>query len=71
LSGVVVLLVFVGVEPGEEVVEVGGGEFPLERAGSLVVAGREGGQAFDHEVEVGEVVRREHLSLDDGEVDLD
>src|SRR6476660_1982190 len=44
------------VEPGEEVVEVGGGEFPFEFSCGLVVAGLERGQLVGNGIEVSEVV---------------
>ena len=59
------------VEPGEEVVEVGGGEFPFEWSCGLVVADLESGQPVGDGVEVIEVVGREHFPLHNGEVDLD
>ena len=49
------------VEPVQEVGEVGGGELPFERSGCLVVAGLEGRQAVDDDVEIGEVVGRDYF----------
>ncbi|WP_235435005.1 hypothetical protein [Mycobacterium heckeshornense] len=42
------------VEPGQQFVEVGGGELPGKRPRSLVLAGLEGVEAVDDDVEVGE-----------------
>src|SRR5262249_61491343 len=61
------------VVPGEavhELVEVGAGEFPVERCGGRVVAVFEGEYLAGEGAEVGEVVGDEQLALDDGEVDL-
>ena len=59
------------VDPVEQVVEVCWGELPLEGLGGGVVALLEVGQSLLDLVEVGEVVGRDDLALDDGEVDLD
>ena len=59
------------VEPGQQFVQVGGGEFPIEWSRGTVVAGLEVVQAVHDGVEVGEVVGRERFSLNDREVDLD
>ena len=58
-------------EPVQEGVEVGAGEFPLERLGGCVVPLLEGQYLAGEGAEVGEVVGDEQLALDDGEVDLD
>src|SRR5262249_2507333 len=60
----------VGVDPAQQVVEVGAGEFGAERAGDGVVARLEGGEAVADLVEAGEVVGCEGFALDDGEVDF-
>jgi hypothetical protein len=62
---------FVAFDPGQEVVEVGCGEFPLEWSGVGVVARFERGQALFDLVEVGEVVGGQDFALYDGEDDLD
>jgi hypothetical protein len=54
---------------GQQLVEVGSGELPLERGGDLRVAAAEGEQMVLEGVEVGEVVRRDDLALHDGEVE--
>jgi hypothetical protein len=54
-----------------EVVQVCCGEFPAERPGGLVVAGREAEQGGGELSEAGEVVGRDDFPLDDGEEDLD
>jgi len=51
--------------------EVGGGEFPVERPGGLVVAAGEGEQGGGQLVQAGEVAGRDDLLLDDGEEGLD
>src|SRR6266542_6768075 len=56
-------LLLVLVDPGEQVVEVGGGELPLEGPGGGVVALLEAGQPLADLVEVGEVVGRDDLAL--------
>ena len=58
-------------EAGQERVELGAGEGPLERLGDLAVVLLEGGDAGGERVEVGEVVGRQRLALQDREVDLD
>ena len=55
------LFLFVPLDPGEQVLEVGGGEFPFERPGGGVVALLEGGEPVLDLVEVGEVVGGETL----------
>ena len=50
-------------DPGE----VGPSELPLERPGCLLVAPFEGEESTLHLPEIDEVVRGEHLTLDDGE----
>jgi hypothetical protein len=61
----------VGVDAGEQVVEVGAGELPVERgAGGLPVV-LEGDDAVGDDVEVVQVVGGQDLALDDREVDLD
>jgi hypothetical protein len=52
------------------VIEVGSGEFPFERRGDGLVISLETKQPILNFFERGEVVRCEHLSLDNGEVDL-
>ena len=59
-----------GVGLGEQLVEVGAGELPLEGGGDLFVAAAEGEEVLLEGVEVGEVVGGDDLALDDGEVDL-
>ncbi len=56
------------VDPVEQVVEVGGGELPLEGPGGGVVALLEVGESLPDLVEAGEVVGRDDLALHDGEV---
>ena len=46
----------VTVDPGEQFVQVGSGEFPLERSGVLVVADLEAAEPGSHFVQVIEVV---------------
>jgi len=58
-------------QPGDQPAQVGSGELPFERRRELFVALLEGHQSALDRVEVGEVVRGEHLALDDAEVDLD
>ena len=55
----------------EELVQVGAGESPVERAGGVVVVLLEGEDLGGEFVQVLEVVGGEQFSLDDGEVDLD
>ena len=64
-------MLFVAADTVHEVVQVAGGEFPAERPGGLVVAGHEAQQGGGELFEAGEVVGRDDLLLDDGEVDLD
>jgi hypothetical protein len=54
----------------QELVEAGPGELPVERPGGCVVVPFEGEDLVRQAVEVAEVVGREELALDDGEVDL-
>jgi putative transposase len=56
-------VLLVPVDPGEQVVEVGGGELPLEGPGGGVVARLEVGESLPDLVEAGEVVRRHDLAL--------
>src|SRR6266511_3418605 len=58
-------------QPLHERGEVLAREFPLEGRGGQLVAPLERQQTLLHLIEVGEVVRGEHLALHDGEVDLD
>lgn len=58
----------VPVEPGRQIVQVGGGEPPLERLCRGVVAVFEGSEPVPDLGEVGEVVGREGLALDGREV---
>jgi hypothetical protein len=60
----------VAVQSLQEVVQVGGGELPLERLGGLVVAGFEIGEALCNDVGVVEFIGCQQFSLDDGEDDL-
>ncbi|MFB7323588.1 MULTISPECIES: hypothetical protein [unclassified Streptomyces] len=61
----------VRVEPGQQIVQVGGGELPLERLCRGVVAVFECSEPVPDLAEVGEVVGRDDLALDDREEDLD
>ena len=54
----------------QDIREVAARELPFERAGDLLVVGLEIEQALLESIEIGEVVGREHLALDDREVDL-
>ena len=54
-----------GRELGEQRVELGAGEGPVERFGDLAVVLLEGGDAGGERVEVGEVVGRQRLALQD------
>jgi len=58
------------VEASEEFVQVGAGEGPPKRTGGLLVMVLEGQQALLEFGEGGEVIGREDLTLDDGEIDL-
>jgi len=59
-------------EAGEQPVEVGVGEFPVERGGrGVVLVLFEGLHLGSEGVQAGEVVWGEELALDDGEVHLD
>jgi hypothetical protein len=62
--------VVVGVDPAQQVGEVGTSELPGERPGDFVVAGLERGEAVAGLVQAGEVVGCEDLALDDGEVEF-
>jgi hypothetical protein len=53
-----------------EAVEVGAGELPLEWGGDSLVAAAECEQSLLERVEVGEVVGRQCLALEDREIDL-
>ena len=53
----------------QELVEVGAGELPVEWPGGCVVVPFEGEDLVGQAVEVAEVVGREQLALDDGEVE--
>src|SRR6266511_1008234 len=55
----------------EERVEVRSRELPLERPGEDLVVGPEGEDPGGELLERGRVGRREHLALEDAEVDLD
>ena len=66
----VVLVLFVSLDPGYQVLEVGRGELPSEGPGGLVVATLEGDQPVFDLVKTGEVVGCDHLALHDGEEDL-
>lgn len=57
-------------EAGQELVQVGAGESPVEWAGRGVVVLFEGEDLRGEAVEVSEVVGGEQFALDDGEVDL-
>jgi hypothetical protein len=57
-------------EAGQELVEVGAGESPVEGPGGGVVVLFEGEDLLGEVAEVAEVVGGEELALDDGEVDL-
>src|SRR6266545_5391269 len=59
------------VESPEQVVQVGGGEAPVERHRGLLVAVLEAEQPLGHLAKVGEVVGGQDLALHDREVDLD
>ena len=59
------------VDPGEQVIGVGWGEFPSEGVGGGVVALLEVSESLFDLVKGGEVVGGNDLALDDGEVDLD
>jgi hypothetical protein len=67
----VLLFLFVSLDPGHEVLEVGRGEFPSEGPGGRVVALLEGGESVFDLVKAGDVVGCDDLTLDDGEEDLD
>jgi hypothetical protein len=63
-------LLLVAADAVHEVVQVAGGEFPVERPGCLVVAVDEAQQGGGELSEAGEVAGREDFLLDDGEEDL-
>lgn len=58
-------------DAGQELVEVGAGESPVEWPGSGVVVLLEGEDLLGELLQALEVVGGEELALDDGEVDLD
>ena len=58
------------VESFQEVGEVVCGELPLEGLRCLVVTGFEGGEPFHDDIEIIEVVVRDHFALNNGEEDL-
>jgi hypothetical protein len=58
-------------EPGQQRVELGARESPVERLGDLAVVILERRDPGGERVEVGEVVRGQRLALQDREVDLD
>ena len=58
-------------DAGQELVEVGAGESPVEWPGGGVVVLLEGGDLVGELVRALEVVGAEQLALDDGEVNLD
>lgn len=61
----------VTIEPGQQIVEVGGGELPLERLCRGVVPGFECLEPVTDLFQVGEVVGCHDLAVEDGEEDLD
>ena len=60
-----------GSHPCEQSVQVGTGEFPFERLRDAFIVALEARQPLSDRFQAGEIVRREHFSLHDGEVDLD
>jgi hypothetical protein len=60
----------VPVEPRQQIVQVGGGEPPSERLCRGVVAVFERSEPLPDLGQLGEVVGRDDLALDDGEEDL-
>ena len=60
-----------GGEAGQQGVELGAGECPVERLGDLTVVRFEGRDACSERVEVGEGFGRQGCALQDREVDLD
>ena len=75
MAAVIVLLevglfLFVSLDPGQQVLEVGRGELPSEGPGGLVVTTLEGDQPVFDLVKAGEVVGCDDLALHDGEKDL-
>jgi hypothetical protein len=64
------LFLFVSLDPGQPVLEIGRGELPSEGPGGLVVTTLEGDQPVFDLVKAGEVVGCDDLALRDGEKDL-
>jgi len=64
----VLLFLFVSLDPGHQVLEVGRGEPPSERPGGRVIAPLEGDEAVFDLVKAGEIVRCEDFALNDREV---
>jgi hypothetical protein len=60
----------VAADAGQELVQAGPGELPVEGPGDRVVVPFEGEYLLGEAVQVTEIVGREQLALDDGEVDL-
>src|SRR3990172_880630 len=58
-------------ETDQKGIEVGARELPLERCSDLLVVFLETQESIFDLCERGEVIRGEHLALDDGEIDLD
>ena len=63
-------VVFAVGDLGKDAVEVVAREGPLERSGDLAVVSAEGQQPLGERVEIGEVVGRERLALQDREEQL-
>lgn len=61
----VLLFLFVSLDPGQMVLEVGWGELPSEGPGGRVVALLEGGESVFDLVKAGEVVGCQDFALDD------
>jgi hypothetical protein len=59
----VLLFLFVPLDPGHKVLEIGRGELPSERPNGCVVAVLEGDEPVLHLVKVGEVVWGDDLAL--------
>src|SRR5215475_2547421 len=59
------------VEAGEEIVEVLAGEGPMEGTGGELVVVLKGEQVVFEVIKGAEFIRRKHLALDNGEIDLD
>jgi hypothetical protein len=64
-------LLFVLGDAAEQVLEVGGGVVPAERAGGAVMALDEGEQGLRQRFQAGEVAGPGDLLLDDAEENLD